>query len=65
MGIFMKQDSIIESNDRKNGSMEEKQLHDRRIVLYLAFTFILTFAIEIFVIMPMAVDVDIKKAYIA
>ncbi|NBJ91722.1 CPBP family intramembrane glutamic endopeptidase [Parablautia muri] len=65
MGIFMKQDSIIESNDRKNGSMEEKRLHDRRIVLYLAFTFILTFAIEIFVIMPLAGDVDIKKAYMA
>lgn len=65
MGIFMNKDSIIENNDSENGAWEDKRLNDRRIILYLAVTFILTFAIEIFVIMPLAGDMDIKKAYMA
>lgn len=51
--------------DTGGGTPGEKKLNDRRIILYLAFTFILTFAVEIFVIMPMAGDTDINKAYMA
>lgn len=49
----------------ENGPLKEEYLNDKRIILYLAFTFILTFAVEIFVIMPMAGDMDIEKAYMA
>lgn len=58
---------IKESNQVKEGNQvkESRNVDDRRMILYLAFTFILTFAIEIFVIMPMVGDVDINKAYLA
>lgn len=49
----------------EGGAKEDKRLNDRRMIIYLAFTFILTFAIEIFVIMPMMGDTDIHKAYLA
>ncbi len=46
-------------------SLEDRKVNDKRIVVYLAFTFILTFGIEIFLIMPMAGNADIRKAFLA
>lgn len=49
----------------KAEDISEEKLNTRRILLYLAITFILTYGIEIFIIMPMVGSTDINKAYLA
>lgn len=45
--------------------LSEKKLNLKRIIIFLAVTFLLTYGIEIFLIMPMAGSTDINKAYTA
>ena len=45
--------------------MENKNLTVKRIVLYLVITFVLTYALEIFVIAPFVGSADINEALIA
>ncbi|MDD6492513.1 MAG: type II CAAX endopeptidase family protein [Firmicutes bacterium] len=45
--------------------ISEKKLNTRRIFIFLLITFVLTYGIEIFVIMPMVGSSDINKAYLA
>lgn len=49
----------------KAEDISEEKLNTRRILLYLAITFILTYEIEIFIIKPMVGSTDINKAYLA
>lgn len=44
---------------------DEKKANIRQIVIYLLITFIFTYAVEIFVIMPMAGSTDVTAAYTA
>lgn len=50
---------------KKEGDFTEKKLSIKRIIIYLATTFVLTYGVEICVIMPMAGNADINKAYLA
>lgn len=43
----------------------EHKLNSKRIIIYLLFTFLITYAVEIFLIMPMVGSTDINKAYMA
>ncbi len=43
----------------------EKKLIGRRIMIYLAVTFVVTYGVEIFLIMPMAGSADEGRAYLA
>ena len=43
----------------------DRKLNLKRIVLFLAITFILTYGVEIIVIMPMAGSSDLTRAYLA
>lgn len=47
------------------GDASEEKLNLRRIMIYLVITFLLTYGVEIFLIMPMAGSTDINKAYMA
>ena len=44
---------------------DEKKANIRQMVIYLLITFIFTYAVEIFVIMPMAGSTDVTAAYTA
>lgn len=43
----------------------EHKINSKRIIIYLLFTFLITYAVEIFLIMPMVGSTDINKAYMA
>lgn len=45
--------------------LSEKKLNSKRIIIYLAVTFLITYGVEILLIMPMAGSADINKAYMA
>lgn len=52
--------SVKEAKD-----LSEKKLSPKRIIIYLAVTFLITYGIEILLIMPMVRSTDINKAYLA
>ncbi len=56
-------------NGKGNGqgpkAADEKRLDDRGLLIYLLVTFILTYGIEIFLIMPRVGSTDINQAYMA
>lgn len=39
--------------------------NNRRIIIFLMLTFVMTYGVEIFLIMPMAASIDLKQAYLA
>lgn len=43
----------------------EHKLNSKRIIIYLVITFLVTYGVEIFLIMPMVGSTDINKAYMA
>ncbi len=43
----------------------ERAINTKRIVIYLLITFVLTYCIEIFIIMPLSGSADINMAYLA
>lgn len=45
--------------------MEEKKINSKRIIIYLAITFVLTYALEIFVIAPLWGSTDMMEALLA
>lgn len=47
------------------GDVSEEKLNLKRIMIYLVITFLLTYGVEIFLIMPMVGSTDINKAYMA
>lgn len=47
------------------GDISEQKLNLKRIIIYLVLTFVLTYGVEIFLIMPMVGSTDINRAYMA
>ena len=52
----------VRRNEEKMEQLEEKKINKTRIILYLAITFVITFAMEIFVVRPLIQSSDESQA---